>query len=75
MALLKIRKMLSLFIVHVNISFKRILKNIIDNCQIIDLYQIMNIKYYSIRKWNKFYMDCLGCGCNYLEKWVEWIIQ
>lgn len=49
--------MLSLLIVHVNISFKRILKSIIDNCQIIDFCQMVNLKY-SIGKRNKFDMNC-----------------
>lgn len=75
MSLLKIRRMLSLLIVHVNISFKRILKSIIDNCQIIDFCQMVNLKY-SIGKRNKFDMNCWGCGDSYLEKWrAQWIIQ
>lgn len=76
MSLLKIRKMSSLLITHVNKSFKRILKSIIDNCQIIDFCQMVNLKCYCTGKRNKFYMDCWGCSGSYLEKWrVQWIIQ
>lgn len=68
--------MSSLLIAHVNKSFKRILKSIIDNCQIIDFCQMVNLKCYCTGKRNKFYINCGECSGSYLEKWrVQWIIQ
>lgn len=53
--------MSSLLIVPININFKRFLKSIIDNSQIMGLCQMMDLRYYNIRKRSEFYMDCLGC--------------
>lgn len=76
MSLLKIRKVSSLLLAHVNSNFKRLLKSIIDNCQIIAFCQIVNLKCCCIGERNKFCMDCWGWSGSYLEKWqVQWIIQ